>query len=137
MSDELMNRMNRMKRTESPLVGIGLTKKNKDAPKEDNKPAWAKSQLRKGGGGAKTPWADDKKKDGIKPDWSGRGALKKTERKTDSELDGLKRTDWRDQLKKSGPKSPGYEKAGGESNQEPEWKSVSLRATPKKSEEDD
>ena len=129
MSDELMNTMNRVKRTESPLVGINLTKKKPEGPKED-KPLWAQTQLRKGG-----PAARGDKKDGAKPEWSARNALKKTERRSESEVDAGKHN-WRDQLKKSSPRSPGVDKTS-DGVQEPAWKNISLKATPKRAEDDD
>lgn len=128
MSDELMNTMNRVKRNESPLVGINLTKKKPDAPKED-KPLWANTQLRKGG-----PAARIDKKEGAKPDWSARSSLKKAERRSESDVDAGKHN-WRDQLKKSSPRSPGPDKVT-DGVQEPEWKKISLRATPKRVEDD-
>lgn len=121
--------MNRVKRTDSPLL-TGLKKDKKDKKKEEKEaaPAWAKSQLKKGGS---KPWSDDKKKEAEKkPDWSGRVALKKTEKKEGVELGETKRQDWREGLKKA-PKSPGVEGAG-----DPEWKGVSLRTTGRHDEDD-
>lgn len=129
MSEELMSKMNRVKRTDSPLL-TGLKKDKKDKKKEEKEaaPAWAKSQLKKGGS---KPWSDEKKKEAEKkPDWSGRVALKKTEKKEGVELGESKRQDWREGLKKA-PKSPGVEGAG-----DPEWKGVSLRTTGRHDEDD-
>ena len=129
MSEELMSKMNRVKRTDSPLLtGIKKDKKDKKKDEKDAAPAWAKSQLKKGGS---KPWGEEKKKEGEKkPDWSGRVALKKTEKKEGVELGESKRQDWRDGLKKA-PKSPGVEGAG-----DPEWKGVSLRTTGRHDEDD-
>ena len=131
MSDELMNKMNRVKRTDGPLLSVG----KKDKKKEDKEaaPAWAKTQLKKG---STKPWADDKKKEADKkPDWSGRVALKKTEKKEIGELGEIKRQDWRDGLKKAGPKSPG--EVNDSSGGDPEWKSVNLRSTGRKDEDEE
>ena len=102
-----MSKMNRVKRTDSPLLtGLKKDKKSKKDDKKEEAPAWAKSQLKKGGG---KQWGDDKKKDADKkPDWSGRVALKKTEKKDAGDLGESKRQDWREGLKKA-PKSPGVE----------------------------
>jgi len=108
MSEELMSKMNRVKRTDSPLLtGLKKDKKSKKKDDTDAAPAWTKSQLKKGGA---KPWGDDKKDRGEKkPDWSGRVALKKTEKKDIGDLGGeTKRQDWREGLKKA-PKSPGGE----------------------------
>ena len=111
--------MNRVKRTDSPLLsGLKKDKKKKKEEKEAA-PAWAKSQLKKGGRD------DDKRKEGEKkPDWSGRVALKKTEKKDGGDLGESKRQDWREGLKKA-PKSPGVDGEAGD----PEWKGVSLHKT--------
>ena len=130
MSEDLMSKMNRVKRTDSPLL-TGLKKDKKDKKKEEKEaaPAWAKTQLKKGGN---KPWGDDKKKDGEKkPDWSGRVALKKTEKKDGGDLGESKRQDWRDGLKKA-PKSPGVDGEAGD----PEWKGVSLKTTGRHDEDD-
>ena len=129
MSEELMSKMNRVKRTDTPLLsGLKKDKKKKKEEKEPA-PAWSKTQLKKGGGKA---WGDEGKKEGEKkPDWSGRVALKKTEKKEGVELGDSKRQDWREGLKKA-PKSPGVEGDAGD----PEWKGVSLRTTGRHDEDD-
>lgn len=76
---------------------------------------------------------DNKKKE-IKPNWSGKVSLKKTERKSTSEQEDGAKQDWRGQLKKSSPKSPGFEKEDG---QQPAWKGVSLRSTPGKRQDEE
>ena len=127
-----MSKMNRVKRTDSPLL-TGLKKDKKAKKKDDTEaaPAWTKSQLKKGGS---KPWGDDKKKEGEKkPDWSGRVALKKTEKKDMGDLGGeSKRQDWREGLKKA-PKSPGFE---GPDEGDPEWKGVSLHKVPRNEDDD-
>lgn len=130
MSEELMSKMNRVKRTDSPLLtGLKKDKKGKKKEEKEEAPAWAKSQLKKG---STKPWGDEKKKEADKkPDWSGRVALKKTEKKEMGELGESKRQDWREGLKKA-PKSPGIESEGGE----PEWKAVSLNKVPRNEDDD-
>lgn len=129
MSEELMSKMNRVKRTDGPLLS-GLKKGKKDKKKDEKEaaPAWSKTQLKKGGS---KPWSEDKKDGEKKPDWSGRVALKKTEKKEGGDLGDSKRQDWREGLKKA-PKSPGVEGDAGD----PEWKGVSLRTTGRHDEDD-
>lgn len=125
--------MNRVKRTDSPLL-TGLKKDKKSKKKDDieTAPAWTKSQLKKGG---TKPWSDAKTpKEEKKPDWSGRVALKKTEKKDMGDLGGeSKRQDWREGLKKA-PKSPGVE--GQEGGGDPEWKGVNLHKVPRNEDDD-
>lgn len=126
-----MSKINRVKRTDSPLL-TGLKKDKKAKKKDDTEaaPAWAKSQLKRGGS---KPWGEEKKKEGEqKPEWSGRVALKKTEKKEMGDLGESKRQDWREGLKKA-PKSPGVE--GHEGGGDPEWKGVTLQKVPRNEED--